>query len=281
MLEFYRYKIGEFIALHLPRSIAYTIGIFFATLQFHISPKDRNAVFANLRVMFPQKSDAELRTMAHEVFANFGLYLVEFFRFAEIGVSYVQEHCSIRNKEYLDAALKQGKGAVILTAHIGNWELGGMALALLGYPLVVVALDHQNTKINDFFKQRRESKGMQVVSLGVAIRQCFKSLRKNKCVALLGDRDFSNSSLRLDFLHKQKNIPRGPAVLALHTGAPIVPIFIVRKNRRDFVIECYPPIFLSGTEQENEIIQKYSRIIEGQIYKYPTQWLMFREFWKE
>ncbi len=177
MLNYLLYKIGEFLACSLPWQAAYRVGIFLANLQFLMSRKDREAVINNLRVILPNEKEPAIREKAKDVFRNFGLYLVEFFRFSKIGRAYVDNHFTISGKENLDAALKKGKGVVLLAAHMGNWELAGMSLSLLGYPLMVIALDHKNPKVNDFFKKRRQSKGIEVVSLGNSIKQCYKGLK--------------------------------------------------------------------------------------------------------
>ena len=89
------------------------------------------------------------------------------------------------------------------------------------------------------------------------------------------------------FLGRQKMIPKGAAVLSKKTGAPIVPVFFVRKEDNSFEFKIHEPLFppskLEGSEHESivQIVKKYSSIIEQTIRQYPTQWLMFREFWKE
>lgn len=281
MLEYRLYKFGEFLACSLPWSIAYKVGIFFSTLQFLLSKKDREAVINNLRIVLPDATNAEINKKAKEVFINFGLYLVEFLRFKSIDRNFVEKHFFIQGGEIIDEALKEGKGAILLTAHIGNWELGGMALALLGYKIMAIALDHKDVRINNFFKKRREAKGMEVVSLGVSVKKCFKALKDNKFVAVLGDRDFSNTNPSFSFLGRKKNIPRGPVVLSLRTGAPIIPIFVMREGLTNFKIECFPSMKVLNESEESEVMKKYIKIIEQQICKYPTQWLMFREFWRE
>ncbi|MBL7197956.1 MAG: lysophospholipid acyltransferase family protein [Candidatus Omnitrophica bacterium] len=281
MLEYQLYKFGEFLACSLPWNMAYKIGIFLSKLQFYISKKDREAVINNLRLILPNESEAEIRKRAREVFVNFGLYLIEFFRFANIDLNYVKKKLTIKGRENIDNALKEKKGGILLTGHFGNWEMAGMVLSLLGYPIMAIALDHSDRRVNNFFKKRRESKGMEVVSLGISIKQCYKGLRNNKLVAILGDRDFSNSSYSLDFLGRKKNIPRGPAVLALRTGAPIIPVIVTRQAIDRLMLECLSPIRVSNEYSEIEIMKAYIKIFESQIYKKPTQWLLFREFWKE
>ena len=281
MLEYLLYKFGEKLSVIVPWSVAYKMAALLARLQFLISKKDREAVINNLRVILPNESQPEIRRKAEKVFVNFSLYLVEFLRFSMIDRSYIDKHISVIGRENLENSLKSGKGVILLTAHLGNWELAGMALSLLGYQLMVIALDHKNKRINKFFKQRRQSKGIEVVSLGVSVKQCFKALRDNKVVAILGDRDFSNTGYSMDFLGRKKKIPRGPVALALRTGAPIIPLFITRDKTDHILMECLAPLEISGETEELEIMKQYVKLIERKIYDDPTQWLMFREFWKE
>jgi len=281
MLNYLLYKVGEFLACIFTWDFAYKVGAFLAKLQFLISRKDREAVINNLRVILPNKNEDEIAKKAKEVFVNFGLYLVEFFRFSRIDRVYVDKHFIISGKENIDSSLRKGKGLIFLTAHIGNWELGGMALSLLGYPLMAIALDHKDPRINNFFKMRRQSKGIEVVSLGSSVKQCYRGLRNNKIVALLSDREFGKSGYESDFLGRKKIIPRGAAVLALRTGAPLVPVFVIRQGLNQIKIECLPALDIRDNSSELDVIKKYAKIMEEYIYKYPSQWLMFREFWKE
>lgn len=281
MLEHQLYKFGEFLACSVPWSIAYRIGVFLSLSQFYISKKDKDAVVNNLKVILPNASKKQIEKKAKEVFINFGLYLVEFLRFNCIDKDLINRLFTFQGRNFVDDVLKEGKGAILLTAHMGNWEVGGMALSILGYKLSAIALEHKDQRINDFFKKRRTSKGMEIISLGVSIKKCFKALKENRLVAILGDRDFSNSSYSLDFLGRKKNIPRGPAVLSLHTGAPIIPVIITRQGLDHLTFECLPPLRATRETTEKELVKKYAEIIENQIYNNPSQWLMFREFWKE
>lgn len=281
MLEYLLFKIGEFLACSVPWSFAYRIGIFLSISQYYISKKDRDAVLNNLRVILPRATKKQIESRAKEVFMNFGLYLVEFLRFKCIDRDLIDKLFTFKGKNFIDAALKEGKGAILLTAHMGNWEVAGMALSILGYKLSAIALDHKDPRINDFFKKRRTSKGMEIISLGVSVKKCFRALKDNRLVAILGDRDFSNSSYSLDFLGRKKKIPRGPAVLSLHTGAPIIPVIITRQGLGCLTFECLPPLRATNATTEIDLTKEYAKIIEDQIYKNPGQWMMFREFWKE
>jgi len=280
MLNYFLYKIGEFLALHLPEKIAYMLGLFLSDLQYYISKKDRDAVINNLKIILPNEKPEVIKQKAREVFRNFGIYLVEFFRSPKIDAKYIDRFISFEGIDYLKNILKQ-TGAILLTAHIGNWELGGMVLSLLGFRSIAIALDHSFGKVNNFFINRRKEKGIEVIPLGIAVRRCFHGLKEKKLVAILGDRDFSNSSYEVAFLGRTKKIPRGPAVLAKKANVPIVPAFAIRKKLNYLTIKVLAPIYVRPNESDIEIIKRFVKVIEEQIYQYPTQWLMFREFWKE
>jgi KDO2-lipid IV(A) lauroyltransferase len=217
------------------------------------------------------------------MFRNFAKYLVDFFRFSKLDTEYIKRNIKIENMRYVDEALAKGKGVIALSAHIGNWELGGVVIALLGYPFWAVALPHKHKAVNNFFNSQRESKGMMVIPLGKAVRQCLNLLKENKVVALAGDRDFTEKGLVLDFFGKPAFFPEGPAAFALKTGAVIVPAFMVRNKDDSFTLKVEKPLEFNPTDDKDkdliESIKRYKSIFEDYIRRYPEQWYMFRKFW--
>lgn len=281
MFNYILYRIGQFIALALPLNLAYRIAIILSDLHYIFAYKDRKAVWENLKAIFPNKTDREICSMRISMFRNFAKYLVDFFRFSKIDMDYIKRNIHLENIHYFDQALSKGKGAVVLTAHLGNWELGAVVIALLGYPFWVVALPHKNRWVDNFFNSQRESKNIKVIPLGRAVRQCLNALKENKLVGLLGDRDFTRKGEVLDFFGKSTFLPEGPAVFSLKTQAPIVPGFMVRNNDDSFTLRIEKPIGANEVYTERELIIRYKAIIEDYIRKYPDQWYMFRRFWIE
>ena len=219
MINFILYKIGEALACGLPLKAAYAVAMFISDFRFIYAREDRANALANLKVIFPEKSEAQIREIRRRMFRNFAKYLVDFFRFVKMDRTFVHDKIKTEGTEEFDRALKENKGVVVLTAHIGNWELGGVVIAMLGYPLWVVALPHKNKMVNDFFDGRRKSKNINVIPFGKAARECILHLRENKMVALLGDRDFSHErGLVTELFGKPIYLPKGPAALALKTG---------------------------------------------------------------
>ncbi|MFA4854568.1 MAG: lysophospholipid acyltransferase family protein [Candidatus Omnitrophota bacterium] len=283
MLNYYIYRIGQFIALILPLRLVYAIAVFLADLHYLFAFRDRRFVRNNLRAIFPDKSNRHLRKINRMVFRNFAKYLADFFRFEKLNRQYIDKNIKLENLHYFDAALSRGKGVVVLTAHLGNWELGGVVIAQLGYPFWVVALPHKTKKVNDFFDAQRNRKGVKVIALGKAIRSCISEVRNNHMVALVGDRDFTGKGIPVDFFGLPTHFPEGPAALSLMTGAPIVPGFMLRNPDDSFTLRIEKSVEFSPTGDKAKdmaaLVAAYKNIFEDYIRKYPEQWYIFRRFW--
>ncbi|MDP2928014.1 MAG: lysophospholipid acyltransferase family protein [Candidatus Omnitrophota bacterium] len=283
MFNNYIYRFGQFLALTLPLRLVYFLAAFLAQGYYFFAFCDRRSVKANLRVIFPKESNLQLRKISRMVFRNFAKYLVDFFRFEKLNRQYIDKNIKLENLHYFDQALARGKGVIVLTAHLGNWELGGVVIAQLGYPFWVVALPHKNKKVNDFFDAQRNRKGVKVIAMGKAIRSCITEIRNNNMVALAGDRDFTERGIIIDFFGRPMHFPEGPAALSLMTGASIVPGFMLRNPDNSFTLRIEKPIeFLPSGDKAKDLanlIKVYKVVIEDYIRKYPEQWYVFRRFW--
>jgi len=284
MILYILYRIGYFIANAIPVKVSYGLGCLVANAHYYFSAKDRSAVLNNLRVIDNGRHDEkELRPMAREVFGNFAKYLVDFFRFHKIDQEYINKFIKIDGLENLDKGLSGGKGVIVLSAHMGNWELGGFIMSLLRNPLSAVVLTHKNKRINDFFRRQRTISKLKPVEIGMSLRSCYNVLKTNGLLALLGDRDFSNRGLYINFFGKKTLIPKGPAAFSCRMGSCIVPTFMIREKDDTFRLIMEPPIYPDTRQEEKEsikvLVDKYSGVIESYVRKYPTQWYMFREVW--
>ena len=164
---------------------------------------------------------------------------------------------------------------------------GGRALALLGYPALAIALPHKERPVNDLFNRQRESRGVVVVPTHQAIRRGLNALKNNEMIGVVADRDFTAKGEVFDFLGRKTLIPKGAAIFSARTGAPLLPVFLVREKDDTFTLiindPIYPPQVSTKEMVDKEILlsimEKYKSVLEDRIREYPTQWLMFREFW--
>jgi len=283
MGNYYLYRIGQFFAKVLPLGMSSVLVMFLCDLHYCFSRADRQAVENNLKIA--TKSEHVPSAQVRAVFRNFGKYLLEFFTMTRrLTPAFIESNIHIKNIGYLNDVLQKGKGGIIVSAHIGNWEMGGAVLPILGFPLSVVALAHKDPLVNALFNAQREAFGAMVIQTDVAVRRVVEHLHRNRLVAILADRDFGSRGIMMDFLGHRTMIPKGAAFFSLKTGAPIVPLFFLRRDDGHYDINIYPPIeppvSAAGKISDEvaiEYMQQYLTIIEDEIKKNPSQWLLFRE----
>ncbi len=285
MFNFILYKIGQFLALSLPLKLTYRLAVFIAAIKCFISPRDRRAVANNLRIITKENNQKILNKYAYQVYGNFAKYLVDFFRFSKIDDEYIKKYIKLDNLDYVDTILKKGKGMIILTAHLGNWELGGVVMPKLGYSVNAIALNHKETSVNNFFLKQRSIGGAKFIPLGASVRKAFECLSRNEILAILADRDFSKSGLLVNFFGKKSIIPKGPAILSLKLGSPIVPCFMIREKDDTFRFLFGPAVMFSSSGNMDEdvtaLTQTCIKTLEKYIVQYPNQWYMFKKFWED
>ncbi|MBU1061346.1 MAG: lysophospholipid acyltransferase family protein [Candidatus Omnitrophica bacterium] len=285
MFFYILYRFGYMLANILPLRVAYSLAERFSDMHFYIAAKDRKAVAENLSAVL-KKDINECYALARNVFRNFGLYMVDFFRLVRLDKNAIEKRVRFIGLENIDKSLELNRGAILISGHIGNWEMGGVAVAMKGYDISCVALNHKHKNINDFFIRQREDKGMKVITMSSTMKRCVTTLSNNGLLALVGDRDFANTGIILDFFGVPASIPKGPAMLSLKMNSPIVPTFFIRENRFNYKMIFEKPLEIKETpgmgkdEVLKEMTKEMVRVIEKYVREYPEQWLVFRRFWE-
>ena len=276
---YYFYILGTAIVLILPRCTCYWLAKAIALGHYYFVKKDRDAVIYNLRPIIKDKT--KIKSCAKEVFINFAYYLVDFFRYFKLDKKFIDKYVRFQGLENLDKAYSNNKGVIVIGAHLGNYELAGAIAALLGYPLSAVVLPHKDERTNRFFDNNRMRTGMKVITLGSAAKGCLKTLRRGELIALLADRDFSGSKLKVKIFSKHAYLPRGIAFFAAKTDAAVVPGFLVRENKYFYKLVFEEAISFDNIDKKDEmaIINKYKPILEKYIEMYPNQWYLFEKYW--
>ena len=191
----------------------------------------------------------------------------------------IKKYVRISGLDHLNRSLAKGKGVVVSSAHLGNYELAGAIISLLGYSVSVIALVHKDKRVNVFFDRQRQRVGMNVIPTGVAIKKCFSILKRGQALGLLGDKDFSGSGVKLKMGSKCAIFPRGAAYFSLKTGADIIPTFLIREDKFFYRLIFEEPIVITAKSDEEGVIKSYIKVLEKYIRKYPQQWYMFSKYW--
>ncbi|MCK4584837.1 lysophospholipid acyltransferase family protein [candidate division WOR-3 bacterium] len=279
------YIIINFLSYILPMKLAYFItkcvvaGVYW---PFYI--KGRINVEKNLSYAFADRLKRwEKEKIIFETFQNFGLFLYEFLIIRKINQKTFRKFVNPVGFENIKKALKKGKGVIFLTGHLGNWEWGAALLTYLGHSPMVIAKRFKNRFITNYYFDRRQKQGMEVVYLDEAVRKSLRKLKNNGLVAIVGDRDYTNQGIEVPFFGKNTRFPTGAFLLAMRNGAAVIPTFAVRMGMCKYDVIFNSPLVIESSGYKAEDIKKnlmrWVKILESYIRRYPSQWYRFEPFW--
>ena len=284
-MKYLQLKLAEFLSRVLPRRVGYGIARRVADLYLLFDRRGRDCVIANLQRIHGSRgvklSDRALRALARENFLNFAKYLVDFFHFLHLKPERMHRLVDFGDLQpVLDKLLTRGKGIIFLSAHLGNWELGAAAIAHIGYKINSVVLWQPDPKVNALYQSYRTARGINPIPLGRAARECIAALRRNELIAVVGDRDYTGSRETVEFFGQPARLPSGPAKLALATGAPILPIFLVRTAGDHYKFVLGDVIEADKSrDSEKEVIGRIAQTLERTISEHSEQWYLFHNLW--
>ncbi|MBC7329500.1 lysophospholipid acyltransferase family protein [bacterium] len=271
-------KSVQFVCRLTPLPFRLYIGKFLGVLTYLFSIHRKALARANLSVILGE----DKRCLALEVFKNLGMSLVEFITLPFLSPKDMKEFCLLQGRENLTEALSMGKGVILLTAHLGNWELIGARLALEGFNIISPA--RPQDKFEEKVRQIRNCKGYNTISVDNGIIPLIPCLKKGNIVAVLSDQNILIGGVNVPFFGIPVSTPPGAAILALRSGAPVLPAFDVRIGKRHLVYIGKPiSLMKNGNFRENVIknTAKFNEIIEGWVRKYPEQWLWLHHRWRK
>lgn len=254
-------------------SLAYTVGIRRAVVLGHLS-----------RVFGRERSETELAWIARESYRNFGRTTFEYARFPRLDGRAIEETVSLEGGEHLDRALAEGKGAILVAGHFGNWELAA-TLATMGYPLTFLVGEQHNTLVDGLMNRLRARFGVELVPLTGSLMGVLRALRRNRIVAMLSDQDAGPTGIFVDFLGLPASTPYGPGRIAARTGAPLVPGNAVRRpGGRHALVICPPvtppPAGTAPDDAARHYTQAYTAALEQFIRRHPEQYFWMHRRWK-
>ena len=215
---------------------------------------------------------------------------VDFFFYGQRPVEEaLAQFASLEGTEHLDAALAEGRGAILLTAHAGNFELGGILLRARNLKVHAVykpdrfeAVEH----LRESMRSQGGVVGIPVDGVGFSTLPLVKLLREGALVGMQGDRDFSLNGVSMPFFGREVPFPRGPWELAAMTGAPIITTFFYTDEERRFHAHFGEPIYIHGERGQRGAAIKmgmraYVADLEALIRRHPSQWYCFYPFWDD
>jgi KDO2-lipid IV(A) lauroyltransferase len=245
---------------------------------YFLSPGKRRNVLSNLSVVGAPRSGGDIRG----IFRVHSLNIMEMFASSRWDGRKITRRVEFPGRDILDRALSAGNGAIIATAHIGNWELPALLLSSEGYRLGVVAGEQMNPLLTDSVRRAKESKGIEVIGPGRPYRRLYRLLRDGGIVALLLDGDIFEGGTRAELFGRTVSLPRGAARLAERTGAPVLGAYCrrIRDDLSRISMETVLEPGEAGVTGEEEAQARVFSAIERYIRENSDQWCIFRRFWE-
>ncbi len=254
-------------------------------LFYHLVPRQRLIAAHNLRRAFPEKSDDEILRIVRGVYRNMGIMAAEFFDIPLLTKENIGELVDAEGLNHCLKALDKGRGVLIFTAHFGNWELVAAAGALLIKPGIVIYRTLDSAFLDHLVRRVRSATGNILLPKEHAMRAMLRSLKRNEIVGILIDQNMAwYEGVFVEYFGRPACTTNGLALLALHTGAPVLPGFIARLSdgRYRFVIGPEVEVARTGNRDADILVntQRFTKVIEEVVRQYPDQWFWVHQRWK-
>jgi Kdo2-lipid IVA lauroyltransferase/acyltransferase len=270
----------------LPRSVARWLAAAGTAVLLRLRPKMRKTAEFNMRLAFPDWTEEQRRDALKKMTRNLGWMAVEFARFPKYTKENIHSVVVLDGHENFLAGQKRGKGVLYLTGHIGAWELSSYAHALYGFPLHYMARPLDNKPLDEMVNRYRGRSGNEPIYKNESARTMLRVLKDSGTVGILADQNtMPEEGVFVDFFGTPACTSTGIARVALHTDAAVVPGYAFwDEDSGKYRLRFEPPVELVRTgDTEKDVAentQRFAKVLEEVIRKYPDQWVWIHARWK-
>lgn len=287
-LEYAIFRVAFAVFATIPLTVALRVGAWLGDVFYLLDVRDRRIALFNLGLALPEKTVAEHRRILRVSCRNLGRLAAEFCHLPQLNVEKLSELVTFADRGAWERAIARAAdhGTVILTGHFGNWELLAYAHGLLGHPVTLVHRAMRNKIFDQTINEVRVAAGTRTIRKKAAAKEALRTLKQHGLLAIPADQNQVFSyGVFVDFFGVPACTTPGPARLAMLTGAPIYPAFLVREGETGrHRIEVFPEVEMVSTgDREADIVtntQRCTAVIEDMIRRYPEQWIWFHKRWK-
>ncbi|RLD66532.1 MAG: hypothetical protein DRI84_04575 [Bacteroidetes bacterium] len=257
-----------------------------AVIFFYVIPIRKKTVISNLKKAFPEKSESEIKKIAFNNFVSVGITFMEIMAFQQMTKEEILSLSKINNFEIVKNIVNSEKGSILLTAHLGNWELGALTMGLtLEKQINVLVKKQRNRLVADWMSEIREKFTNKEVPLGASVRELYKTLIQGGTVGIVGDqRGKKEDGVTVNFFNQPTVTFQGFAALGIKNKVPIVVVLNTRLPTGKYIFNIeeitYDNLPEKLSDQLVELNQRYMTILENRIKEAPEQWLWMHNIWK-
>ena len=274
-----------FIFRCIPRNVRKRLFIALFSLLYHLITKSRLIVLCNLQRSFPEKDLKELMRIAKGVYRHIAIVATEFFDLPQITKENIHQWVDVEGLENYQAAVAQGKGVLSIVAHFGNWELMTIAVPMFLKPMDIVYRPLDNPVIDNMVEYVRTMNGNELIPKGGSGKRIMELLKENHIIGILSDQNVTtHEGVFVDFFGRPACTGVGLAVMALRSGAPVIPAFMARQKSGKYKLILKPAVEITHTDNYDADLvvntQRFTKIVEAIVREYPDQWFWFHQRWK-
>jgi KDO2-lipid IV(A) lauroyltransferase len=267
-----------------PLGLLRRVGAALGWITYRMIGIRRRVTVENIAASFPEFDREKVERIALESYKNFGRSMMETSRFPRMSENELWKMVTVEGDEHPRQALREGRGAIIFTGHFGNWELLGATIAHGGFPVYGTDTRHSNDMTHQMIIDLRRSQGVQVLEPDEPFSGMVRMLSENQFIAYLADQDGGRDGIFVDFLGRPASTRRGLALLALRSGSPIAPVFIIREGESRHRVIYHelvrPDPRLKGGEAAADLTQRCTRLLEDVIHRHPESYFWMHRRWK-
>jgi KDO2-lipid IV(A) lauroyltransferase len=270
----------------LPRPLARAAAVWLVRAAYGLRPGLRRVAWRNLALAFPDWDARHYRRVISGMLRQVGWMAAEFAHFPRYDRRAIERLVVLDGFENFQAALRQGRGVLVLTGHFSAWELAPFAQACYGYPMAFLARRIENPRVDRLVNRYRSLAGNRPVEKNRSARTVLGLLRQGQVVGVLLDHNtLPEEGVFVDFFGIPACTSSGLARMARRTGAPVVPGFLLWDARLGrYRLRFDPPVELAQTQDEVQDVRentaRFTKVIEAYVRQYPEQWLWVHKRWK-
>jgi KDO2-lipid IV(A) lauroyltransferase len=278
-------KIARFFFRITPLGVRRAIAVGLARLGYYISFKHRLITFHNLMRAFPEKSLDDVVAIAKASYAGFAAMIAEFSEVIYLNENNLNRWVTVKGLEHYEKACLKGRGVLLFSAHFGNWEFGSAALAILSRPPVFMARRMDSPFLEEAAIRIRAMVGVRTLNKEGAMRPALRLLKNGEAIKVLIDQNVAvYDGIFVNFFGRPACTTSGVALMALHTGAAVLPVFTTRMPDGRYLTEIGEEVetIITGSRDADVLAntQRYTTLIENHVRKYPKQWFWVHQRWK-
>jgi len=268
----------------IPRHLIISSGKLLGLLFYCVAIPHRRLVRRNLQFGYPEWSHKEIRDLSKRIFMNLGINLVEMIQSVFMSPEAVFNMCRMEGEEYLLNAIKSKQGVILVSAHMGNWEVGLHYTNYYKEPMLAVGAKIRYSWANALISRSRNRLGNTIIDKKGALAKMTEALRRGEVIGMLIDQSRRKHGVEVTFFGRKATASPAAALLALRSKSLVLPAFFVRGPDGELTIQVKEPFELTRTGDLRRDIQSNTQrmidVVEEMVRKYPDQWFWLLKPWK-